>query len=61
MDIYSEDQFNRKDKKQKATSLVEDPTRNNVERKRNSIRMIEVKTDSMTKIVQGRYDSAREA
>lgn len=41
--------------------LVEDPTRNNVERKRNSIRMIEVKTDSMTKIVQGRYDSAREA
>lgn len=37
--------------------LVEDPTRNNVERKRNSIRMIEVKT----KIVQGRYDSAREA
>lgn len=53
MDIYSEDQFNRKDKKQKATSLVEDPTRNNVERKRNSIRMIEVKTDSMTKIVQG--------
>ena len=41
--------------------LVEDPTRNNVERKRNSICMIEVKTDSMTKIVQGRYDSAREA
>lgn len=41
--------------------LVEDPTRNNVERKRNSIRMIEVKTHSMTKIVQGRYDSAREA
>lgn len=29
--------------------LVEDPTRNNVERKRNSIRMIEVNTDSMTK------------